>query len=121
MSRVPKPPIGFVPVDSEEARGVDDDQYVLYIAVNGDKWSPNNGTMMADIRAFERKDPKGYRHVFIPPPVEWEEVWGIDFQGEPFNSWLTKNKERFIWIGKLPEDKQQAIVRALNEMEGRDG
>ena len=77
---------------------------------------------MFRVRALERDYPDGKRHVQLPPPVEWEEVWGwvVDAYGM---LWLTKNDTPFQFLANksFTKDQLNAIVRALNEMEGRDG
>lgn len=55
--------------------------------------------------------------VQLPPPVEWEEVWGYSYSGRTH---LTKNGNG-LSLDALSAHELNTIVRALNEMEGRDG
>lgn len=118
MNRVPKPPIGFVPVDSEEARTIDGDVWVNYAFTATKGWIYGNNNM-SNVRQWQRDSPAHY-HVQLPPPVEWEEVWGWgkDIEGRPALTYKGEFVERFI-TRRFTDDVMDTIVRALNEMEGQ--
>lgn len=116
--RTPKPPLGFVPVDSEEAMWIDADQMVNYAyRAECDAWW-YSFTRISNIRRFHSASPESYYHVQLPQPVEWEEVW----EWREFNHTvqLLKNGE---WqrLDSLENHELDTIVRALNEMEVENG
>ena len=121
--RTPKAPAGFVPVDSEEARGIGDFDYVNYAYTTNGRWLIANNRMGLLRQRHDRAEHN--YHVQLPPAVEWEEVWGLrEHQDDdmPYTrAILTKNGKHVMGLSPLKPDEQRTIVRALNEMEGQNG
>ena len=113
--RTPKAPAGFVPVDSEEAREIGNDTWVNHATTDGDKWTYGNG-LLGTVKCFKKR---ANAHVQLPPAVEWEEVWGWGVCSKTHKQIITKHGRPYD--GGLPDEIMDTIVRALNEMEGRDG
>lgn len=116
--RTPKAPAGFVPVDSEEARKIDGKTIVNCIYVSNDGgWYTIDNMLMSYARCSMARSLQ-HLHVQLPPPVEWEEVWGWMPYDNVIGWCLTKNGKPHEGV---TEDQLNTIIRALNEMEGRDG
>ena len=115
----PKPPLGFIPVDSEEAKGIGDDVLVNYACFDGGVWVYYHDIMYT-VRC--ESIPENHYHVQLPPAVEWEEVWGWEVEEEQGRI-ITKHGKHFETIGNVrwKNEHLDAIVAALNEMEESNG
>ena len=123
--RKPKAPAGFVPVDSEEAKGIGEFDYVNYAYTSNGRWLIANNRMGLLRQRHDRAEHN--YHVQLPPPVEWEEVWGWGIAPDAYCLYWNGRKvgeienynDNDVFI--VTPDHIRTIVRALNEMEGRDG
>lgn len=120
MNRKPKPPLGFVPVDSEEAKGIGDDLYVNYAYNNGESWAYGN-TLMTNVKRWKKDPLKIHYHVQLRPPVEWEEVWAVKCGSVTGSEYLAKNGKHVLGMNALTKEQRDTIVAALNQMEERNG
>lgn len=120
--RTPKPPIGFVPVDSEEARKIDDKTVVNVCLINNGVWQ-TTAWYMRDCRVWITKHIDDPIYVQLPPPVEWEEVWKTCPTTIEGYVALKRNDDFkcVLEVKLFTEDELNTIVAALNQMEVGNG
>lgn len=121
MKRIPKSPLGFIPVDSEEAKQFDVvPTHTVNVAFLKDGVWIHGRDQYCNALHLKTNYPNAYQHLHIqlPPKVEWEEVWGLIGHYDGQKS-LRKNGQHMacIDIGKFTEKEMDTIVAALNQME----
>ena len=123
MSKKPIAPLGFIPVDSEEAKGIGDDVLVNYAYVDSKtRWLYGNAIELRLVRMWGEDYPSLHYHIQLPPAVEWEEVWGWGEDDDGF--WfIAKNGIPYELMGNTSWTQSQlnTIVAALNKMEVGNG